>query len=162
MDKHRKLHRHSFCGLTQATRLCWNRTSDACSSAGDMKWSTVSLTGERRLQETLNSLKSFSSFGDAIWFGLGVRHVLHTLLQTAQGASCVAPTASLTQVQCRSYCSGTLQPCETQKAPAELSLSLVQWKKLAESMRQSLQDVLIQPASSDFVVNDGERARHFV
>lgn len=91
-------------------------------------------TGERRLQESLNSLKSFSSFGDAIWFGLGVRHVLRTLVQTAQGASCVALTASLAEVHSIEVTALALYNfTKLQKAPEELSPSYAQWKALAET-----------------------------
>lgn len=57
----------------------------------------VGVHGERKLAEAMSSLKSFSSFGDAIFFGIGVRHILRTLVQTSQGASSVAMVAALTE-----------------------------------------------------------------
>lgn len=91
-------------------------------------------TGERRLQESLNNLKSFSSFGDAIWFGLGVRHVVRTLVQTAQGASCVALTASLAEVHNVEVTALVLYNLvKIQQAPIELSPSFPQWKALAQT-----------------------------
>ena len=91
-------------------------------------------TGERRLQESLNSLKSFSSFGDAIWFGLGIRHVLRTLVQTAQGASCVALTASLAEVHNVEVTALILYNlAASKKAPAKLSPSFYQWKVFAQT-----------------------------
>ncbi|KAI4131441.1 MAG: hypothetical protein LQ347_002980 [Umbilicaria vellea] len=90
--------------------------------------------GERRLQESLNSLKSFSSFGDVIWFGLGVRHALRTLVQTAQGASCVALTASLAEVHSVDVAALVLYNLtKIQNAPVELSPSFAQWQALAKT-----------------------------
>jgi hypothetical protein len=57
----------------------------------------IGIYGEKRLQEVISSLKAFSSFGDVIFFGIGVRHVLRTLVQTSQGASSVALVAALTE-----------------------------------------------------------------
>jgi hypothetical protein len=57
----------------------------------------IGVHGEERLKEAMSSLKTFSSFGDIIYFGIGVRHVLRTLVQTSQGASSVALVAALTE-----------------------------------------------------------------
>lgn len=94
----------------------------------------LSPTGERRLQDSLSRLKSFSSFGDAIWFGLGVRHVIRTLVQTAQGASCVALTASLAEAHNVEVAALVLYNlAKIQNAPAELLPSFYQWKVLAQT-----------------------------
>ncbi|CAO1604419.1 hypothetical protein XANCAGTX0491_007976 [Xanthoria calcicola] len=53
--------------------------------------------GEKMLKEAMASLKASSSFGDVIWFGVGVRHILRILVETAQGASLVALCAALTE-----------------------------------------------------------------
>lgn len=47
--------------------------------------------------ESMGKLKSFSAFGDVVWFGVGVRHVLRSLVNTSQGASCVALCAALAE-----------------------------------------------------------------
>lgn len=53
--------------------------------------------GEKVLRDSLSNLKAFSSFGDVIWFGVGVRHILRDIVQTAEGASLVALCASLSE-----------------------------------------------------------------
>lgn len=53
--------------------------------------------GEKVLSEAMASLKACSSFGDVIWFGVGVRHILRVLVQTAQGAFFVALCAALSE-----------------------------------------------------------------
>jgi hypothetical protein len=53
--------------------------------------------GEEFLMESLNKLKAFSSFGDLVWFGVGVRHVLRDIVQTTEGASLVALCAALSE-----------------------------------------------------------------
>lgn len=57
----------------------------------------IGVHGEKILREAMSTLKAFNSFGDVVFFGIGVRHILHTLVQTSQGASSVALVASLTE-----------------------------------------------------------------
>lgn len=53
--------------------------------------------GEQVLNKAMAELQAFSSFGNAIWFGVGVRHILRVLVQNAHGASLVALCAGLTE-----------------------------------------------------------------
>lgn len=55
----------------------------------------LSKTGRRNLEQALNNLHSCTGFGDALWFGFGIKHVVRGLSTTEQGATLVALCASL-------------------------------------------------------------------
>jgi hypothetical protein len=89
--------------------------------------------GEKVLMEAMGKLKAFSSYGDLIWFGVGVRHILRTLVQTSQGASLVALCAAL--AECHSTPTAALIMFEMSKvlgSPEDLRPSYDQWKALAK------------------------------
>ena len=89
--------------------------------------------GEMILMEAMNKLKAFSTFGDVVWFGVGVRHILRELVQTSQGASCVALCAALTEGH--SISTSALIMYEMTKvlgSPQELSPSFLQWEALVK------------------------------
>ncbi|KAJ5458023.1 hypothetical protein N7475_009411 [Penicillium sp. IBT 31633x] len=90
--------------------------------------------GEKVLMESLNNLKAFSSFGDLVWFGVGVRHVLRDIVQTSEGASLVALCAALSETF--SIQTSALILYEMSKlfrASRELSPSLAQWEALVKT-----------------------------
>lgn len=57
----------------------------------------IGVHGEKLLRGAMSTLKAFNSFGDVVFFGIGVRHILRSLVQTSQGASSVALVAALTE-----------------------------------------------------------------
>ncbi|KAJ0414778.1 hypothetical protein BJY00DRAFT_294449 [Aspergillus carlsbadensis] len=87
--------------------------------------------GEKFLMESLNKLQAFSTFGDLVWFGVGVRHVLRDVVQTAEGASLVALCAALGETYTNSVAALILyEMAKELKAPTELSPSITQWEAL--------------------------------
>ena len=89
--------------------------------------------GEKVLVEAMSKLKAFSTIGDVIWFGVGVRHILRELVQTSQGAACVAFCAALTEGHTIS--TSALIMYELAKvlgSPQELSPSFAQWIALVK------------------------------
>jgi hypothetical protein len=87
--------------------------------------------GEEFLMESLNKLKAFSSFGDLVWFGVGVRHVLRDMVQTTEGASLVALCAALSETYPTHVAALILyEMAKELKASSELSPSLAQWGAL--------------------------------
>ena len=90
--------------------------------------------GEKVLMESMGKLKSFSAFGDVVWFGIGIRHVLRSLVHTSQGASCVALCAAL--AECNSRKASALVLYEMAKrsgSPQELSPSISQWEAMIKT-----------------------------
>ena len=89
--------------------------------------------GERILDEAMNKLKAFSTIGDVVWFGVGVRHILRELVQTSQGASCVAFCAALTEGHSNATAALILyEMTKVLGSPQDLSPSFPQWKALVK------------------------------
>lgn len=87
--------------------------------------------GDKMLREAMASLKACSSFGDVIWFGVGVRHILRSLVETAQGASLVALCAALSESHSLLASALVLnEMCIRSGSPKELTPSILQWKAL--------------------------------
>ncbi|KAL2783331.1 hypothetical protein BJX66DRAFT_318716 [Aspergillus keveii] len=90
--------------------------------------------GEKFLMESLSKLKAFSSFGDVVWFGVGVRHVLRDIVQTAEGASLVALCASISETYTTHVAALILyEMAKELKSVSELSPSLAQWEALVRT-----------------------------
>ena len=89
--------------------------------------------GEKLLSESMAGLKVCSSFGNMVWFGVGVRHILHVLVQTSQGASLVALCAALSESH--NVVTSALVLYEMTKrygGPSDLTPSLAQWQALVK------------------------------
>ena len=86
--------------------------------------------GEKALRNSMLTLKSLSSFGQVLWFGVGVRHILHTLVQTSQGAASVALAACLTETHSAEFSASVFyEIAKLMGSPAELSPSFQQWEQ---------------------------------
>lgn len=83
---------------------------------------------QRRLQLSVAKLKAYSSAADALWFGIGFKHLIRTLLETEQGATSVAVASSL-MVSYSSEFSATVPKtlCDKSSLPEKLTPSLSQW-----------------------------------
>jgi hypothetical protein len=92
---------------------------------------SLSPEGQDRVFKALSTLKSFSSFGQVIWFGFGVRHVVHELTGTEEGMTCVAISAAL-QVSYDSLFGAQVfrELSRCRDAPDSLLPSLHQWRAL--------------------------------
>lgn len=89
--------------------------------------------GEKVLREAMASLKACSSFGDVVWFGVGVRHILRVLVQTTQGASLVALCAALSEIHRLSASALVLYEMSKQSgSPKELTPSFAQWQAMVK------------------------------
>ncbi|KAL9034128.1 MAG: hypothetical protein Q9214_007186, partial [Letrouitia sp. 1 TL-2023] len=77
------------------------------------------------------NLQACSSFGDIVWFGVGVQHILRVLVQTSQGSSlvalCVALSEGFTQPTSALIINEIAQLCGS---PQDLSPSFSQWEAL--------------------------------
>ncbi|KAI4216268.1 MAG: hypothetical protein LQ351_001278 [Letrouitia transgressa] len=91
----------------------------------------IGVHGEKVLKEAMAQLQACSSFADVVWFGVGVQHILRTLIQTSQGSSLVALCAALgegfTQSTSALIINETAQFCGS---PQDLSPSFSQWEAL--------------------------------
>ena len=90
--------------------------------------------GEKVLSEAMKSLTVCSSFGDAIWFGVGVRHILRDMVKTSQGASLITLCAALSEGHTRSVSALILhEMVKHLGGPNDLSPSFAQWETLVKT-----------------------------
>ena len=93
----------------------------------------LGIHGEKVLQDAMKRLTACSSFGDLIWFGFGVRHVLGDLTHTSQGSALVALCAALCEGYTTDICALILYELSRSLEPlGELTPSFSQWQALAK------------------------------
>ena len=93
----------------------------------------LGIHGEKVLAEAMSRLRACSSFGDVVWFGVGVRHILRVLVQTSQGASLVALCAGLSEGHNLSTSALVLyEMAKLFGSPQDLSPSFKQWEALVK------------------------------
>ncbi|MCJ1353919.1 MAG: hypothetical protein MMC33_003906 [Icmadophila ericetorum] len=89
--------------------------------------------GETKLNEALRALKEFSTIGNILWFGIGVKHPLRQMATTSGGASCVALIACLSEFYHNPpYCAKVLYEMARQSKGADDMLALQQWESLVK------------------------------
>ena len=95
----------------------------------------LSVLGEHRLTTALSKLPSFSGYGDALWFGFGLKNTVRTLAMTAEGRNCVMLCASLAEVHSPEMSARILSGIvDLHKGPGSKGLtpSLEQWRSLVK------------------------------
>ena len=93
----------------------------------------LGIHGERVLQDAMKKLVAFSSFGDIIWFGVGVCLLLRDLVQTSQGSALVALCAALTEGHSIPTSALVLyEIAKRSESPKDLLPSFRQWEALAK------------------------------
>ena len=86
-----------------------------------------------RISDAISALKKFGSYGDIIWFGFGVKHVVTDLAETEEGLTLVAICAALSTTYDSLYGARVLRElCALCKAPQSFSPAIRQWKILVE------------------------------
>ncbi|KAH8745734.1 hypothetical protein BGZ57DRAFT_918328 [Hyaloscypha finlandica] len=87
--------------------------------------------GQQRFSDAIAKLKAFSSYGKALWFGFGVKHIVRILSETEQGTACAAMCACLSVSYDSLFSSRVLKALtDQQAAPDALTPSLSQWNAL--------------------------------
>lgn len=86
-----------------------------------------------RISDAILALKKFGSYGDIIWFGFGVKHVVTDLAETEEGLTLVAICAALSTTYDSLYGARVLRELRGLcKAPQAFSPAIRQWKTLVE------------------------------
>lgn len=90
-------------------------------------------TAQARISDAILALKKFGSYGDIIWFGFGIKHVVTDLAETEEGLTLVALCAALSTTYDSLYGARVLRElCCLCKAPQFFSPAIRQWKLLVE------------------------------
>ncbi|KAK3332941.1 hypothetical protein B0T19DRAFT_343051, partial [Cercophora scortea] len=93
----------------------------------------ISPQGYRRITESLGRLQSYSSLGDAVWFGFGIKHVVRDLGQSEQGMACLALCGAMSEIYpSKSYVPILMELSNLCGTPGELRPSPKQWLNLVE------------------------------
>lgn len=89
--------------------------------------------GQEKISDAILKLKKYSSYGDLIWFGFGVKHIVTDLAETEEGLTLVALCAALTSTYDSLFAARVLRElCILCKAPQSFTPALRQWKALVE------------------------------
>ena len=89
--------------------------------------------GQQRVTDTISKLKAYSSYGQFLWFGFGVKHIVRSLCETKQGATCAALCACLRVSYSTEMSARVLSVLCDQLLPSDgLSPALPQWAALID------------------------------
>lgn len=89
--------------------------------------------GQERISDEIFKLKKYSSYGDLIWFGFGVKQIVTDLAETEEGMTLVGLCAALTTTYDSLFTARVLRElCVLCKAPQSFTPALRQWKALVE------------------------------
>jgi hypothetical protein len=94
----------------------------------------LSHSGRRNVNSALSKLTAFKSFGDALWFGFGTKHLVRTLATTEEGTLVVALCGALAEMyteNARAEILGAI--ARTTNVPEEFTPSLLQWRDLCNA-----------------------------
>ena len=89
--------------------------------------------GQKRVTDAISKLKAYSSYGQVLWFGFGVKHIVRSLCETKQGATCAALCACLRVSYSTEISARVLSVLCDQLLPSDgLSPALPQWAALID------------------------------
>ncbi|KAF5538900.1 hypothetical protein FPHYL_12413 [Fusarium phyllophilum] len=122
-------------------------------------------TGELRLHRALDKLTAFPSFGKALWFGFGVKHIIWSMQESTEGLNCLGICACLTEAYSTTVAAKVIRELFLlYDPPAELTPALSQWAALVESsggLLASSEFGLIFHGLTKLCLRDGRRnVRH--
>lgn len=93
----------------------------------------LSVQGEYHLNESLSKLRSFSSSGDLMYFGFGIKHIVRFLADSTEGMATVAICSALAEVHSSEVSTRILQEyvkLYSADAGKNLTPSYRQWEAL--------------------------------
>ncbi|MCJ1376014.1 hypothetical protein MMC20_007252 [Loxospora ochrophaea] len=89
--------------------------------------------GQKRIADALSKLQAFSSYGNFIWFGFGIKHISRTLFETEEGATCMGLCACFSVSYDSHYAAKVFKTiCDQSSVPGLLKPSIPQWAGLID------------------------------
>lgn len=86
---------------------------------------------QKRLDHSVSKLKAYSLAANALWFGIGFKHLIKTLMETEQGAALVAVSSGLMVSYSCEFSAAVLKAlCDKSLLPEKLTPALSQWGSL--------------------------------
>ncbi|KAK6501392.1 hypothetical protein TWF481_009232 [Arthrobotrys musiformis] len=94
---------------------------------------------EIQVYDSVGKLRAFSSFNSALYFGFGVKHIVRSLADSAEGLSIVSICAILSDFYGTDFTGLILREFfKLLQPPAELTPTLAQWRNLAQTCAGAL------------------------
>lgn len=88
----------------------------------------VPADAQKRLELSVSRLKAYSSAANALWFGVGFKHLIRTLMESEQGATFVAVSSCLMVSYDNEFSATVLKTlCDKSSMPEKITPSLSQW-----------------------------------
>lgn len=86
---------------------------------------------QRRLEHSVSKLRAYSSAANALWLGIGFKHLIKTFMETEQGATFIAVSSCLMVSYNSQYSATVLKTlCDQSSMQESLTPSLSQWCNL--------------------------------
>ncbi|KAJ3532169.1 hypothetical protein NM208_g8559 [Fusarium decemcellulare] len=90
--------------------------------------------GEIRLQQAMKKIDAFPSVSNVLWFGFGVKHIIRSMQESAEGLSCLGLCACLTEEFSTMLAAKIMRELFLlYNPPAEITPALRQWTSLVEA-----------------------------
>lgn len=118
---------------------------------------------QRRLDLSVSQLKAYSSAANALWFGVGFKHLIRSLMETEQGAALVAVSSGLMVSYSCEFSAAVLKAlCDKSLLPEKLTPALSQWGSLVKlctpAVIASQFPILVEGFSRLLMSDDEKRA----
>lgn len=115
--------------------------------------------GEIRLEQALNKIDAFPSVNRVLWFGFGVKHIIRSMQESAEGLACLGISACLTEEFSTVLAAKIMRELFLlYNPPAELTPALRQWTALVEASEGLLAPTefgLVLHGLTKFCLRDG-------
>lgn len=99
----------------------------------------VPADSQDRVSQAVKKLKAVSSYGDLLWFGFGVKHIIRSLAESEQGISSVGLCGCLSVSFDPTYSAQVLRRlAQERNIPGILAPSIAQWRALISVCSGSL------------------------
>src|SRR5271169_3438859 len=92
----------------------------------------LSPVGHKNVEKALRGLVSYQSFGDALWFGFGTRHIVRSMPMTEQGFVCLALCGVLSEYYHHESVAAEVfnEMVKALNTPPQFTPSILQWSSL--------------------------------
>ena len=70
---------------------------------------TLSASVQQSLTDAIQKVKKYGSYGNVIWFGFGIKHIITDLSETEEGLACVSLCAALSTIYDNMYSAQVLR-----------------------------------------------------
>ncbi|KAI1171886.1 hypothetical protein F4777DRAFT_27836 [Nemania sp. FL0916] len=90
--------------------------------------------GQIRVYDAIKKTESFPSLNKALWFGFGIKHIIHDFAESREGLACVGMCAALNEYFNIHSSSGIISELwKMKKLPQDYTPALHQWSALIEA-----------------------------